>query len=323
MSLKSCDPCWQEEARIQQITREWREWFTVVMTTVKDGPLEIYRALPGLQVYAPHPKDPDALVAEWYAHELDRSIGHWVLELRYSTDVEAALNPLAVPAVIELDTQIREVAAIYDADGNPVLNTAGDLMTDPAPTQKLVDQTISISKNIGLNLPAWVQTHPGCVNSDDVQIKGLPWPAGTLFCARRHVGPDQNVPGTTQTTSTLRATPYVTVDLELWYRADGWVELFPNRGWFQLVPKIKPEFKRTTEVPGQKPLTAQQLRAAWRKLPAYTRQRITVGPLGDFPPEPVFLDANGAAIVNPTFDDILLIRYDAYSKVAFNDLPLR
>lgn len=321
MSFVSCEMDYREESRFTQTAREWREWWKVGMSTLSDGPLQIYMALRKFQLYQPHDEDRDALVAEWYPQRIDAT-NYWLLELRYSTDVDVALNPLQIPAVVTMDTQIREVPTVFDANGNPLLNTAGMLMTDPAAVRKLVDQVINVSKNVPLNLPDWAFTHPGRVNEDNVTIRGRPFAAGTLFFAGRQIGQENNVPGLTETVSTLRGTPYTTIDFELWYREQGWVELYPNRGWFQVVfkdPKKIP--KGVTEVQGQKPLTAQQLRAQWRKLPDYTLQRAMIGPLGDWPPEPPFLDAFGRAIQNPTFDDVLLIQYDGYLKATFSGLP--
>lgn len=323
MSVKlPYDIKWEEEARIQQAAREWRAWIQVECTKVEDGPRELCIALPAFMPYKEHPKDPAALVSEFYPKRLAAGSNWWLCEVTWSTDVDVSGDPLGMPAVITMDTEMREVPAIFDCFGNPLLNTAGDLMTDPPATRKLVDQTISISKNVPIKLPDWVQTHPGAVNLDDVQIRGLNWPAGTLWMARRAIGAEQNVPGATETISTLRGTPYTTIDFELWYRADGWVEYYPNRGFMQLVPKPGLKFAKGAEIEGGK-RTLQQMRAQQRKLPAYDRMRCVVGPLGDLPSEPQFLDLNGQMIINPTFDDVILLAYDGYTKLPFNQLPLK
>ena len=175
---------WEEEAHITQTGREWRAWITAEATKVDDGPREMIYAFPQFMPFKPHPKDPDALLKDFYPKRLEKGSLFWLCEILWSTDVDVTSDPLGMPAAITMDTELRDVPAIFDADGNPLMNAAGDLMTDPPATRKLVDQTISISKNIPLRLPSWIQTHPGCVNSDDVTIRGLPWPAGTLFFAR-------------------------------------------------------------------------------------------------------------------------------------------
>lgn len=325
MGIQSIDYRWEEEARIQQTQVEWRAWLNVIMARDDDGPAEMARDprfVPFLP-YRPHPKYAKALVKECYPRRSERGANVWLVEVTYSTDVDVTQNPLGMPAEISLDTELRDVPAIFDVDGNPVINTAGDLLTDPPAVRKIVDRTISITKNIPIALPAWIQTHPGSVNRANVVIRGMTWPAGTLFFAKNSIGPEQNVPGATDTISTLRGSPYCTTSLELWYRADGWVEFYPNRGFFQLVP-VNPQQKFSEQKVGDHFITAQTARALNRKLPPYERRRCTVGPLQDAPPEPVFLDANGQMIVNPTAADILAIAYDGFPKLAWNGvLPLK
>jgi hypothetical protein len=323
MGVLSCEPTWEEEARFEQTSREWREWYTVYCASATDGPREIFMGRPGLTPYSPHPQDPQALVAEWFPHRLERGTNVWLLELRYSTEVDVTQNPLSMPPVITIESQIREVPTLVDANNNPITNTAGFLMTDPPPTRKLVDKIFKCQKNVPLNLPDWTDTHPGTVNTDSVTIRGRTYDPGTLWFAAIGIGEEQNVPGSTDTISTLRANPYTSVDFELWWRRDGWVELYPNRGWYELVPKTGPKKFSNVEIEGGT-IKAQNVRAQFRKLPPYQVRRCLVGPLQEFPPEPVYLDVNGQMIVNPTPADVILIAYDGYDKQTFTGvLPLK
>ena len=314
MSLLSCEFKWEEEARFEQTRREWRAFYIVLMSDVNDGPAEILKGTPKLAPYQQHPKDGQAYVAEWTPKRIPGG-NWWDLEVRYSTEVEQLGNPLTMPADITIESNLRDVPAMFDIDGNPIVNTAGDLFTDPPPTRKVVDQVIKVSKNIGLNLPSWIQTHPGSVNADAIRVRGLIYPPGTLFFGPHAVGPENNIPGQGNTLSTLQSPPYTTVEWEMWYREEGWTELYPNRGYFEIVP-----VKKQTQTPED--AKAGKVRV---KFPTfqYVRRRITIGPLGDYPPEPVFLDANGAAIINPTFDNIIILEYDGNKKRPFNVLPLK
>lgn len=324
MSLLSLDPAWEEEARIQGTSHEWRAWLKCIMSRDDDGPREILQDPRGAKFapYQPHPKDPDALVSEFYPRRDAPGANVWLVEVTFSTDVDVTSNPIGMPAVVTRETQLREIPAVFDVDGNPLLNTAGDLMTDPPAVRKQVDQVFKIQKNLPLNLPDWTDTHPGCVNSDSIRLRGRTYQPGTMFFAALSIGAEMNVPGSTDTISTLRGTPYTTADLELWWRADGWIEYYPNRGFFQLIPKGNLKFPKNAEIPGGR-LAMKQLKGAFNKLPPYQRARCTVGPLQDLPSEPVFLDANGQMIINPTFADVIAIAYDGFQKQAFSVLPLK
>jgi hypothetical protein len=221
----------------------------------------------------------------------------------------------AQPAQIEIQSVKRMIPALLDADGNAIVNVAGDLFTDPAPERQITDQVIRVTKNIPLNLPAWTDELPDCVNSDTLIIRGRPRAPGTLYFGEISIGAEQNVPGATDTISTLngKTIPFTTVSYELHYRRQGWTLVVPNWGYFQLVP-VKAQKGKKIEVPGKKPLRLKAIPFQ------YTRQRITVGPIGDYPPHPVFLDANGAAIINPTFDQIVTLEFDLHEKKAFSQL---
>jgi len=317
------DVKWEEEARIMQTAREWRAWIQVECSQVDDGPRELSIALPKFAPYSKHPKDGAALVNLFYPKRKTAGSNWWDIEVTWSTDVDVTGNPLAMPAEWTLDTEMREIPAIFDANGNALLNTAGALMTDPPATRKIVDETLHFTKNVSLRLPDWVRTHPGCVNSDSVTIRSQAYPPGTLWFASRQVGREENVPGATDSISTLRGTPFTAVSGTLMYRQDGWIEYYPNRGWYQLVPVNKSlKTAKGAEIQGGK-RTLQQMRAQFRKSADYQVWPCLYANFGDKPQEPSFLDSNGQMIQQPTFDNIILLAYDGYKKAAFNDLPLR
>lgn len=323
MSLVSCDLDWEEDARIMQTSREWRAFYKVLMSHVDDGPREMLTALPKLNPYAPHPKDSFALVAEFWPQRI-RGTNFWDLQVRYSTDVDVALNPLRAPAVIEIDSVTRTIPALFDADGNPIVNVVGDFYTDPPVERNITDLVIKIQKNVPLVLPDWPFLYPDTVNADAVKIRGRTFPKGTLYFGAVRIGPEQNVPGSTDSVSTLvKGTPYTTIEFELNYRRQGWTILLPNWGYFQLVPTSSNARKADTSGLQIAPKRAKKIRVKqFRK--GFVRQRITIGPIGDYPAHPVFLDENGTAIANPTFDDIITIEADLVPAVQFNgQIPLR
>ena len=318
MAVVSIDQAYAEEARWEQTSREWREFWKVGMSQLSDGPAAIATGLPKFLPSQPHPDDPQALVVEWWPRRIDAT-NFWDLELRYSTDVDFAGSPLAVPAVVTIDNNLRELPALQDVNGNPIVNAAGQFLTDPPATFRVVDQVITITKNLSLNLPPWVQSLNGVVNSDNVTIRGLTYPAGTLFSNGAKVGAENNLPGQEGNFSTLRTVPYTEASIELWYHPDGWTGIYPNVGYYQVVP-LKPAVQ---EKQGQtSKQIKQQLRLQrnlFQQYGQYTLAPIIIG--YDAPPHPWPLDANGRAIQQPTPQNIVFLEYDTNPKQAFGSLP--
>ena len=235
--------------------------------------------------------------------------------------MDVAGAPTSVPAVVTIDSNLREIPSLRDINGNPVINAAGQFLTDPPATYQVVDQVIMIEKNIDLRLPQYVDTHPGTVNSDGVRIRGLPKAAGTLFCASLKVGAENNIPGQEGQFSTLRSQPFTTVQIELWWRAQGWTDIYPNVGFYQVVNAAgsNKRFESTAKKGSTQRLI--QARSFFNNLNkgGYTLAPIIV--FGDVPPHPWPLDANGAAIQTPGPDDIIFLQYDMKNKQPFNQLP--
>jgi hypothetical protein len=321
MSLKSCELSWEEEARIEQTRREWRALYTVEMSDVADGTREIYMACPKLQMYQPHAKDKAALVNE-FAPKRRAGSNFWDLWMRWSTDVEVALDPTQEPPVIDMDTVEREIPALFDVNGLPIVNVAGDFFTEPLPTRSISDLVIQIEKNIPLNLPDWPFDFLDTTNSDTVRIRGRQFAPGTLYFKRTRIGAEQNVPGAADSISTLvQGTPFTTVNCEMHWRAQGWTIILPNWGYVQLVPTAKQKGSiQVQEVPGKK---AKKIRV--KGVPAgYARQRILLGPAGDAPSHPCFLDVNGAYIPNPKLSDIVTLQFDLVPSVQYTGkIPLK
>lgn len=317
MGVVSADIAWEEEARFEQQSREWRSQYKVLMSRIDDGPKEMLAGLPRLNPYQPHPKDSDALVSEFFPRRM-KGTNFWDLDIRWSTDIDVSSSPLAEPAQIDIQSVSRTIPALFDSSGNAIVNVAGDFYTEPVPERNVTDLVFRVTKNLPINLPDWVLSHPDTVNRDTLKIRGLTCDPGTLYFGGLQIGPEQNVPGATDTISTLngKSIPFCTATFELNYRSIGWTLLVPNWGYFQLVP-VKAQKAQKIEVAGGKPLRI-------KKIPFhYTRQRITVGPIGDYPPHPVFLDSNGAAIINPTIDQIISLEYDLHDKQTFQLLPLK
>lgn len=281
----------KEEARIERTRREYTRFFKAKTSLSSDGVKALLLFRPDLAPFQPHKQDPQAFVDHF--NPVRDNLGLWDITVDYTTEVseEQESNPLAVPAKIELGSVERKRIRVLDANGKPVLNTAGDLLDDPPPEIDESDLVFSVEKNVPIRLPAWILEYRNAVNSDVVRVRGLPCDPGTLKLKGLRIGDEEE----------QNKVAFCKLSFELHHREDGWTELIPNRGYYEKVPK-------TQSTSGSKT-------ADW------TRKEVLIN--GEPAKEPQMLDAKGRRIERPTLENIVLLEFDFAPKRPFNLLPLK
>ena len=150
----------QDDGKAEQGNRlEVTRYFLAMATNVNDGVLDIWRSRRDLLPYQPHPNSPRLRVA---SNEPRRREGTllWDITVQYSAELqerEEDENPLARPAKISWSAAMYQRATLFDADGKPIRNAAGDLF-DP---QEVEDErwVISVKKNVAA-VPKWISELP-------------------------------------------------------------------------------------------------------------------------------------------------------------------
>lgn len=173
-----------------------------------------------------------------------------------------SVNPLDDPAEIEIDTELVQEERYFDRNGNPTINTAGDLIKVMV---EIPRSDIQITKNIAI-YNAWIKNIAGVVNSSMVRIKGVPWERGTLKITKVHVGK----------TEYRNNKAFMVAKVSMRHKEEGWATSALNVGYYELIPD-----------------PTGQVRDKFGK-PALVRWRcLTSGLYGEPESQPVFLDAKG------------------------------
>lgn len=169
-------------------------------------------------------------------------------------------SPLAEPADISVDCDLREEHTLFDHKKRPIVTTAGEWIAGV--TREVPTLVYRVAKNLGTD-PAWFDTHMGAINSDAVRLRGRTCAPKTLLLRRCSLAPYQ----------TRNRVRYTACTLELSYKADQWIHRIWNRGTLQLI-----EFKN------------EKQKKDWRQ------ERILSGNPATPVTEPVPLDAKGVPL---------------------------
>lgn len=325
MALVSCELAWEEEARTTTTGSERIVWYKAFCSSAFDGDKTILLGAHSVNPPAPivpfdsDPIFPARLVVESFPKRISGS--SWFdVQVTYSTDVPFDQNPLSTPAEVTLDFQGREIISLFDVNGNPKLNTAGDLLGNPAPTKETYDVLVNVAKNMPLDQNSWILQYCDSVSADDVRLKGFTFPAGTLRFIPRGVGKDENV---NQIGIGVKNIPFVAVNFSLVYRAQGWTNIVPNRGFNYLQPVGKrPPSTQINTASGSSGSKPAKKRFAAPK-GKFVKLPILIGSPQSPPTDPQWLDANGMFIQYPLPGNVLLLEWDDYVKKPYNQLPLK
>ncbi len=228
----------EDDGRAEQGNRlEVNRYFVAKATSVNDGVLDIWRSRRDLLPYQPHPLSPRLRVA---ANEPRRREGTllWDVNVCYSAELEEREedeNPLARPASISWSSAMYQRATLFDADGKPIRNSAGDLF-DP---QEIEDErwVISVKKNVAA-VPKWILNYRMVVNDGAVRIQGLTFPKETLRLQGLSISEEQ----------IENRVPFYVVSFELHFREEGWRRRLINRGYNELVDKLRVPGKRLVPI---------------------------------------------------------------------------
>ena len=232
----------------------------------------------------------------------------WELECEYTVFAGGQVDPdpLSRPASVTFSASLVEEPSLFDADGRPTVNRAGEFV------QGLVRQVPIVEYTFRKNYPSdprWIQSHLGAVNSDSIKIRGIDWRPNTLLLASVAGGDftEENRSRYTEISGTVLADPR------------GWTQQVWNRGTVQLK-----QVERTFDDPTAPSGIA--IRRVWTQVP------IVAGSPPEPVSEPVPLDEDGRSIieaVQPSRTEplpkgrLITLDFNMQPRVAFSELPLR
>ncbi len=278
----------------------------VVETTGPVTDLQIRRSGLIPRYRDPHPQG-DSIVSEVEIGErrgyVRATSGIYDVTVRYTSD-EASVpeeeDPTSRPTVTSMRSEKVRVRTVLDADGQPMLNTAGDLIEEE------VDETHYVfhARRNFAALPRWIEDYADAVNIDDVRIRGFTWRAG-------HVRMEGiSLPGELVWENGV---PYIPFEWTARYRPRRpWNEPLLNRGFHELDAQLLEDAFTS----GQDPADFRVLKP------------ITIGDPEELITEPAWLDENGVAFRDaegrvrvPRPEEIILLPRKRHLELPFRVLP--
>lgn len=145
------------------LDRSYKRVFQVEMDSTRADPPEVlaasappFGALPALYSFYTPGDDPDLWDPDSWCHDRTATVKQnsrfWEVVCSYSTkldrpDLNAQVSPELRPSEIEFDTITVGVPLLYDVNGLPILNSAGDLF-DPPLEMEETRMLIRITRNV-------------------------------------------------------------------------------------------------------------------------------------------------------------------------------
>jgi len=160
-------------------TQVWR----AITSSPTDTSYMVQAAFPPLG--SVHPNDPYAYLTSKDPQVHDRSKHIWHVTLVYTTEREWSDNPLDDPIECEWDTDISIEPYLFDRDGNPMLNSAGQPYSEAIKGEKAYWTVVCTSNQ--LTIPAWLDDYKNAYNSDSCVIDGLPFAPGQCKIKKIHL----------------------------------------------------------------------------------------------------------------------------------------
>jgi hypothetical protein len=217
-------------ASVDETSSEWDELWHVTGHRPPDGEpgwIGLLSNRPEFSPGQPH-YSPNVLakVAGFDADRLSTTKDGWEVAVKYRRQLdEAEQNPLERPAEIDLDSESEEVPIDRNADGQPILSSAGGLIAGL--TEEENRWIFNIAKNVP-DIPKWIIPYRNAVNSDAVRIGGLNIDPGYLLLKNPRGGKPQ--------TAKVRGQEieYRELTFSLIYNPNSWLTRFYDRDLYEL-----------------------------------------------------------------------------------------
>ena len=217
----------------------------------------------------------------------------WTATVQYSSapydkddeEDEEYDEPTDKPARIKWTTTQFTKPIYKDINGEAIVNSAGDYF-DPPIEIDASRWSIVVEKNLA-SIPTWVLDYRNVINSSAFEVQGLTIPRAVAKLSELAISEKQKEQDTEFYTVTFR--------LELATAEEG--------DWgLQLLDQGLHEVEFSEEGGG-----------------TYTKKPITID--GEAAKQPVLLDGNGIAIINPKPTDAVFLEFDGYVDKDFSVLP--
>ena len=135
----------------------------------------------------------------------------WTVTAEYSSAIEMNEDPTQDAMQIRVYTEQFQKPAVFDKDGNKIVNSAGDPF-DPPLMMDDSRRVISLVRNVAA-YPSWVLTYQDAVNSDTFTVRGITYAVG--------VGKVQSV--SISDAQVRNGYPFYTLEVLIHLQKNGWI----------------------------------------------------------------------------------------------------
>lgn len=238
-----------------------------------------------------HPDNSDIICRELEVSEYEGNDYKWIVTADFDTrvqfdPVEYNVNNSVVEGGLKGITE--DVPTFWDTYGNALVNDAGDYFEGLTKKSRLI--ACPVTAYFSAVPWALFAELNGTVNDDTITIHGVDFPAGVGLLEEPVMASRPVYAGD--------GTPYWKVDYNITLRADGWVSILPNRGFFHRVYQTRTTTSDPWEDVGYDAYTAE----ATGTLKRVIKVAITDDAETDVPSN-VWLNDHGEAML-ATFDQI-------------------
>ena len=175
-------------ARNSKGARTYTRKFRVISNDKNDGPFEV-GSTSGLPIIGnAHPEDANAFCVDLVPENTEPYAG-WTVTATYSDERVINTDPTIDAAEISWGSEQFQKVAVFDRDGNAIVNSAGDLFDPPA----MMDDSrrvVTVTKNLA-TVPAWILDYQDAVNSDAFTVDGVSIAVGKAKMQSVTVSPKQ------------------------------------------------------------------------------------------------------------------------------------
>lgn len=135
----------------------------------------------------------------------------WTITAEYSSAIEMNVDPTQDAMQIRVYTEQFQKPAVFDKNGNKIVNSAGDPF-DPPLMMDDSRRVISLVRNVP-TYPSWVLSYQDAVNSDAFTVRGITYSVG--------VGKVQSV--SISDGQIRNGIPFFTVEVLIHLQKNGWI----------------------------------------------------------------------------------------------------
>lgn len=135
----------------------------------------------------------------------------WQVTATYSSEFTLSTTPTSDPAIIRWDSEQFQKPAVFDKNGDAILNSAGDFFDPPL----MVDDSrriVTVTKNLS-SVPSWILTYQDAVNNASFTVDGVTVGTGLAKMQRVSVSEVQSRNGTN----------FRTVEFTIHLQKSGWL----------------------------------------------------------------------------------------------------